>query len=169
VRFAGAGDDAPSPAGRERAEFMIRANPGQDLQPLTATASGGELSRISLALQMALSKKRPMPVLIFDEVDSGVGGATAGTVGRLLQAISRRAQVFCITHLPQVASRAAHHYRVVKEQDAHTRVQLEKLDGRERRVEIARMMAGEKITKQSLEHARQMLGDGEMAADSPLP
>ena len=166
VRFMDDDDETPRPSGRERAEFMIRANPGQNLQPLTRTASGGELSRISLALQMALSEKRPMPVLIFDEVDSGVGGATAETVGRLLQAISRRAQVFCITHLPQVASHAAHHYRVIKEQDAQTRVQLEKLAGQERRVEIARMMAGEKITKQSLEHARQMLG--ETAADSPL-
>ena len=159
VRFIESEDDAPKASGQERAEFMIRTNPGQDLQPLTRTASGGELSRLSLALQMALSKKQPLPVLIFDEVDSGVGGATAEVVGRLLEAIGGRAQVFCITHLPQVASRATHHYRVVKEQRENTtHVRLARLDESERQVEIARMMAGEKITEQSLEHARQMLG-----------
>lgn len=160
VRLIESEDESPKPSGQERAEFMIRTNPGQDLQPLTRTASGGELSRISLALQMALSEKQALPVLIFDEVDSGVGGATAEVVGRLLEAIGGRAQVFCITHLPQVASRATHHYRVTKEQqDDATHVRLTRLTESERRVEIARMMAGKKITRQSLEHARQMLGE----------
>ena len=160
VRFIESDEQTPKPSGRERAEFMIRTNPGQDWQPLTRTASGGELSRLSLALQMALSKKQPLPVLIFDEVDSGVGGATAEVVGRLLETIGKQAQVFCITHLPQVASRATHHYRVSKEQQGKaTRVRLERLTESQRRVEIARMMAGETITEQSLEHARQMLGE----------
>jgi len=148
----------PSRSGLERAEFMLCANPGQKLQTLAKAASGGERSRVSLALQVALSNQRMTPVLVFDEVDSGVGGGTAEIVGRLLKKLSAQAQVFCITHLAQIASQADHHYYVDKRaEDKSTFVSLSKLDGEARLQELARMIAGTKISPQSLDYARQML------------
>ena len=147
-----------SPNGLERVEFMLCANPGQKLQTLAKAASGGERSRISLALQVALSNQRMTPVLVFDEVDSGVGGATAEIVGRLLKKLSAQAQVFCITHLAQIASQADHHYYVEKNvKDKDTSVALSKLDKQAQLQELARMIAGTKISRQSLDHAKQML------------
>ena len=152
----------PSPNGLERVEFMLCANPGQKLQPLAKAASGGERSRISLALQVALSNRRMVPVLVFDEVDSGVGGATAEIVGRLLKKLSKQTQVFCITHLAQIACQANHHYYVDKAtKDKITSVSLTKLDKQARLQELARMIAGTKISKQSLDHAKQMLAAAE--------
>ena len=152
----------PSPNGLERVEFMLCANPGQKLQPLAKAASGGERSRISLALQVALSNRRMIPVLVFDEVDSGVGGATAEIVGRLLKKLSKQTQVFCITHLAQIACQANHHYYVDKAtKDKITSVSLTKLDKQARLQELARMIAGTKISKQSLDHAKQMLAAAE--------
>ena len=148
----------PSPSGLEQAEFMLCANLGLKLQTLAKAASGGERSRISLALQVALSNQRMIPVLVFDEVDSGVGGATAEIVGRLLKKLSARTQVFCITHLAQIASQADHHYYVEKNmKDKTTYISLTKLDKQTRPQELARMIAGAKISKQSLDHAKQML------------
>lgn len=150
-------DTSPAANGYDQVQFMVQTNPGQPLQALQ-TASGGELSRISLALQMALAKYRTTPVLLFDEVDSGVGGATAQAVGELLKSISHNAQVFCVTHLSQVASYASHHYRVSKAPiDNETRISIELLDEGQRHREIARMVAGAEITKQSLKYAQEMI------------
>ncbi len=151
-------DDAPKPHGREQAEFFVRTNAGQPPGPLARIASGGELSRVSLAIQAAFAAKRPVPTLVFDEVDAGVGGKTAEMVGKLLKKISRNAQVFCVTHLPQVAAQADHHFRVNKhEKKGHTHIDVAELPAVERRHEIARMMAGTEITKKSLAHADEML------------
>ncbi len=166
IRLTPADKEQPAPNGYERAEFMMQTNPGYAAQSLALIASGGELSRISLALQMALSKYRTTPVLIFDEVDSGVGGATAEAVGKLLKTISQNAQVFCITHLPQVASYAGHHYSVDKSSDQNTtQVQIKMLDKTERRHEVARMMAGAEITRQSLSYAQEMLEKASLLAN----
>ena len=158
INFSALDSSDPIPNGTERIEYMLCANPGQKLQSLAKAASGGERSRISLALQVALSNQRMVPVLIFDEVDSGVGGATAEIVGRLLRKLSAQAQVFCITHLAQIASQADHHFYVQKNaKDKTTSVSLSKLDEQLRLQELARMIAGTKISKQSLAHAKQML------------
>ena len=158
INFRDSDSSDPAPNGTERIEYMLCANPGQKLQSLTKAASGGERSRISLALQVALSNQRMVPVLIFDEVDSGVGGATAEIVGRLLRKLSTQAQVFCITHLAQIASQAGQHFYVQKNTKNNiTSVSLSKLDKQCRLQELARMIAGTNISKQSLAHAQQML------------
>ena len=158
VAFEQNNSATPSPTGLEHAEFLLCANPGQNLEVLAKAASGGERARISLALQVALSNKRMTPILVFDEVDSGVGGATATTVGQLLKTLSEQAQVFCITHLAQIASQADHHYRVNKStKNQTTLVSLSKLDKQKRLQELARMLAGSQISQQSLDHAKQML------------
>lgn len=151
-------DPSPNPLGQERAEFLVAANTGQRLQPLSKVASGGELSRISLAIQVNIAKTIETPVLIFDEVDTGIGGATADIVGRLLQRLSAETQVFCITHLPQVASKAKQHLKVekyVKQKQTFTTVKT--LNPEERIDEIARMLGGLEISKESLEHAKVLL------------
>jgi len=147
------------PLGLDRIVFLVSANPGQPPKPLTRVASGGELSRISLAIQVILSEANRIPTLIFDEVDSGVGGGIAEIVGRLLRQIATERQILCVTHLPQVAAQAHHHYRVSKEkreQATHTR--LERLQPEQRIEEIARMLGGVDITEQSRAHAREMIG-----------
>ncbi len=151
-------DDVPRSNGRERVEFFVRTNAGQPPGPLVRIASGGELSRVSLAIQAAFAAKNPVPTLVFDEVDAGVGGKTAEMVGRLLKKISRNAQVFCITHLPQVAAQADHHFRVDKhEEGGRVHIAVAELSASERQREIARMMAGAEITEKSLAHAGEML------------
>ncbi len=152
-------DEERSPHGRESIRFMVSANPGQPLKPLTGVASGGELSRISLAIQLAAVEKMQLPTLIFDEVDSGIGGAVADVVGRQLRRLGERCQVFCVTHLPQVAACAHHHLRVEKIKSGNsTRTQLVPLDEQQRIEEIARMLGGARLTKQSRAHAKEMLG-----------
>ncbi len=143
--------------GIDQVEFLICTNPGKSHGPLGKIASGGELSRISLAIQMISAGSDNTPVLVFDEVDSGIGGATAERVGDLLRQLGERAQVICVTHLPQVASRAQHQLRVEKEVEGgetRTHIALLKFDARVE--EIARMLGGQ-LTPQSLEHARVML------------
>ena len=158
VEITPRGDDERSPHGRESIRFMVSANPGQPLKPLTGVASGGELSRISLAIQLAAVEKMQLPTLIFDEVDSGIGGAVADVVGRQLRRLGERCQVFCVTHLPQVAACAHHHLRVEKIKSGNsTRTQLVPLDEQQRIEEIARMLGGARLTKQSRAHAREML------------
>ncbi len=148
----------PNLHGQERLEFQVAANLGQSLQPLSKVASGGELSRISLAIQVNLAQKMQTPVLIFDEVDTGIGGATAEIVGLLLQKLAKDTQVFCITHLAQVASKANHHFRVSKQSDGQqTYTQVNALSKDETIEEIARMIGGIKLTKASLEHAKSLL------------
>jgi DNA repair protein RecN (Recombination protein N) len=152
-------DDAQSASGADDIEFTVSANPGQPLRPLAKVASGGELSRISLAVQVAAVERTAMPCLVFDEVDAGVGGAVAEIVGRQLRALGEHAQVLCVTHLPQVASQAHAQVRVTKLTDGHTtRTTLAKLQPDERVAEIARMLGGTQVTDKAREHAREMLG-----------
>ncbi|MGB9594637.1 MAG: DNA repair protein RecN [Candidatus Poribacteria bacterium] len=150
-----------SPNGIDSVEFLISPNPGEDLRPLTKIASGGEISRIMLAIKTVLavgtSHSSPI-VLIFDEIDTGISGRIAEIVGRKLKELSSSRQVICITHLPQIASLADTHCRVQKKVVGdRTFVEVESLDSEERVNEIARMLAGEKITEITLTHAREML------------
>ena len=151
-------DDIPAAAGLDRIEFLFTANPGQALKPLTKVASGGELSRVSLAIQVTSTDQLNAGSLVFDEVDSGIGGATAEIVGKLLHQLSGNYQVFCVTHLAQVAAFGTNHFHVSKIAGNNiTRTQVRRLDENNRVEEIARMMGGVKITEQSLAHAREML------------
>lgn len=144
--------------GAEKIEFQVTANPGQPLQPLAKVASGGEMSRISLALQMVTAQKDDTSTLIFDEVDVGIGGGTAEVVGKLLRQLGEKAQVLCITHLPQVAAQAHQHLQVQKQTDGkQTSTTIITLEKQPRIEEIARMLGGVKITEQTLKHASEML------------
>lgn len=149
--------------GLDSIEFTVTANAGQSCKPIARVASGGELARISLAIQMIIANNSRISTLIFDEVDSGVGGGIAEIVGQQLRILGqpengRSSQVICITHLPQVASQAHHHLRVEKQtQKKHTTSQVVILDDEQRRHEIARMLSGVEITEQSLAHADEML------------
>ncbi len=143
--------------GNESVEFVVTANPGQPLHPLSKAASGGELSRISLAIQVVLSNKTQVSTLIFDEVDVGIGGEIANVVGQKLKELGKSNQVICITHLSQVAAKGDYHFSVSKQGDKQVTARVIKLNAEQRIAEIARMTGGEKITEQSLAHARQML------------
>jgi len=149
------------PRGADRVEFLISPNPGEEPRPLAKIASGGELSRIMLALKTILVEGDPIPTLVFDEVDAGIGGAVAEEVGKKLKKIASRRQVFCITHLAQIASMATSHYGVskaVKKDRTSTEVRL--LDDRDRVGEIARMLGGSTITDATLKHAEEMIERG---------
>lgn len=149
---------APEAGGVETVEFLVAPHPAQELRPLAKTASGGELSRLGLALQTVLAGRSGAPTLIFDEVDAGIGGAVAEVVGRLLAEVARDRQVLCVTHLPQVAARAAHHWRVSKTAEGGTaRSRIEVLTPAARVDEIARMLGGVKLTELTRRHAREML------------
>ncbi|MEL0029320.1 MAG: DNA repair protein RecN, partial [Betaproteobacteria bacterium] len=134
---------------------------GVAAKPLGEIASGGELSRISLAIQSVLHKEAPTSTIIFDEVDTGVGGAVAEVVGRMLREVSDNAQVLCVTHLPQVAALAHSHWRVLKSQSNNTSLtEIELLDFESRVGEVARMLAGATVTEEARAHARQLLEAG---------
>jgi len=151
-------EDSARPYGIDDVEFLISANPGQKPQPLAKIASGGELSRMSLAIQVIASDGSEISTMVFDEVDSGVGGGVAEMVGRRLQEIGENRQVLSVTHLPQVASVADHHFRISKVSDGKTtRTGLQVLGKEERVEEIARMLGGVEITRKTLEHAAEML------------
>ena len=149
----------PSARGSDRAEFMVTAHAGVAVKPLARVASGGELARISLAIAVITAAATPVPTLIFDEVDAGIGGAVAETVGRLLKQLGQSRQVLCVTHLPQVAARGDQHYAVSKAVDAEQRPlsTLERLERRARVEELARMLGGQAITETTRKHAREML------------
>ena len=137
---------------------MQRTNPGTPTQALGKIASGGELSRISLAIQVVTASTGTVPSMVFDEVDVGIGGAVAEVVGKLLRTLSERAQVLCVTHLPQVAAQGHQHLQVTKISDKKSvETSLSKLQGESKIQEIARMLGGVKITEQTLAHAREML------------
>ena len=158
--------DAMSAHGRDQIEFLVSANPGHPPKPLARVASGGELSRISLAIQVVAATDTHIPTLIFDEVDTGVGGAVAETVGKQMQLLGKHHQVMCVTHLPQVAAQAHHHLQVSKlAGDKITRTRIRALADDERVEEIARMLGGRKITASTRQHAREMLQLGGMGAD----
>ena len=149
------------PRGNEDVEFLISTNPGAEPGPLAKIASGGELSRISLALQVAAAENATVPTMIFDEVDVGIGGAVAEVVGDLLHHLSARVQVLCVTHLPQVAAKGDQHLQVSKAGDKNSvSTRLATLDTQSRISEIARMLGGMKITESTLAHAREMLAGG---------
>ncbi|NCA88574.1 MAG: DNA repair protein RecN [Gammaproteobacteria bacterium] len=158
VQLTRLAEDAASSQGLDRVEFLVSANPGQPLQPLAKVASGGELSRISLCIQVATAECAAIPTLVFDEVDVGIGGAVAEVVGRLLRALGERRQVLCVTHLPQVAAQAHHHLQVRKEtRDGQTHTHITRLGAAARIDEIARMLGGTTITEKTLAHAREMI------------
>ena len=157
--------DAPSANGSrvtargvDLVEFLIAPNPGEEPRPLARTASGGELSRIMLALKVVLASTDQVPVVIFDEVDAGIGGRTADTIGRKLRQVAHGRQVISVTHLPQIACYADHHLQVEKRIRAgRTAVGVVPLSGQERIQEVARMLGGESVTETSLRHARELL------------
>ena len=151
-------DKDPAALGFDRAEFMVSANPGQALRPLRKVASGGELSRIALALEVATLKRSDTRTMVFDEVDSGIGGAVAEVLGRKLRELGGERQVLCVTHLAQVAAQAHAHFAIEKRVVAgNTRTELRALDANARRGEIARMLGGIEITAQTLALAGDML------------
>jgi DNA repair protein RecN (Recombination protein N) len=148
-------------AGLEQVEFLVAGHAGVSPRPLAKVASGGELARISLAISVIASEASPTPTLIFDEVDSGIGGAVAEVVGRRLRELGTRRQVLCVTHLPQVAALANHHVQVAKQTVAgSTRSDLVVLDATGRVDEIARMLGGASLTDTTRRHADEMLAAG---------
>jgi DNA repair protein RecN (Recombination protein N) len=145
-------------SGMDRAVFMIAPNIGEAIKPLASIASGGELSRVVLALKAILARNDALETVVFDEVDAGIGGGVAATVGKKLAALAHRHQVLCITHLPQIAQYGEHHFRIVKSVvQGRTRTTIEPLTRKERVEEIARMLGGESVTAATLSHAREML------------
>ena len=147
----------PTRFGYDQVEFLVSTSPGQSCKPMSKVASGGELSRISLAVQVVTAAVGRIPCLIFDEVDVGIGGGVAEIVGRKLRSLSGSQQVLCITHLPQVAAQGHQHLQIYKDEDMGVLVNVSHLDQQSRVNEIARMLGGIKITKQTREHARDML------------
>jgi len=147
-----------TPAGVDTAEFLFSANPGEELRPLRKVASGGELSRIMLALKSVLSQADPVPTLVFDEIDVGIGGKVAEAVGKRLSRLARARQVICITHLPQIAKYADRHLLVSKStRGGRTLTAIRPLDAEGRVEELARMTSGTAVTSVSVAHAREML------------
>ncbi|MCX9155164.1 DNA repair protein RecN [Niveibacterium sp. 24ML] len=151
--------------GAEAVEFLVAANPHQEPRPLAKVASGGELSRIGLSIQVIASEAQAVPTLVFDEVDVGIGGRVAEVVGRRLHELGRRCQVLCVTHLPQVAARADWQWQISKEvREGASYSQVRVLDAEARVEEIARMLGGERITDTTRNHAAEML-----AGEAPEP
>ena len=151
-------DAEPGPAGIDRVEFEVATNPGAPFGPLTRIASGGELSRFILALKVALAEAGTAQTMIFDEIDRGVGGAVASAIGERLARLAQKSQLLVVTHSPQVAARAAHHYRIEKaHEDGETRTFVRKLTPDERREEIARMLSGAAITDEARAQAARLL------------
>ncbi|MCI4567055.1 DNA repair protein RecN [Lysobacter sp. CFH 32150] len=152
--------DRPDPQGSERVEFLVAANLGQPPRPLRKVASGGELSRISLAIEVAALGLDAVPTMVFDEVDSGIGGAVAEIVGQKLRALGSKRQALCVTHLPQVAAQGHAHYRVSKAaNDGVTQSAVHALSAKEREEELARMLGGVELTREARAAAKRLLSD----------
>ena len=170
LKRAGKTDNTSGSKGGDEIEFYLAANAGEDPKPLNKIASGGELSRIVLALKNVLSQTGSVATVVFDEVDSGIGGATAEIVGRKLKEVSAHHQVICITHLPQIASYGGPHLRVTKQvADGRTSTLVEKIDNEQKIEEISRMLGGVDVTETARDHAREMLSaarSAPVAADS---
>jgi DNA repair protein RecN (Recombination protein N) len=161
--YLSAGNNLINESGIDRATFMIAPNLGEELKPLASIASGGELSRVVLALKAILAQTDSVETVVFDEVDSGIGGGVAEVVGRKLSELARHHQVICITHLPQIAKFADHHFTIVKNViKGRTTTAIKLLDRQDRYKEIARMLGGEEITRTTLDHAREMLEKGKV-------
>ena len=155
VQFNG---DHLTAEGADRIEFRVTTNPGQPLQPLSKVASGGELSRIALAIQVITARKMDTPALIFDEVDVGISGPTAAVVGKMLRQLGESTQVMCVTHLPQVAGCGNQHFYVSKETDGEmTETHMRPLDKRARLQELARLLGGSEVTRNTLANAKELL------------
>jgi DNA repair protein RecN (Recombination protein N) len=150
-------DDNPDPRGAEDIEFLIATNPGATPGPLNKVASGGELSRISLALQVVAADTATSPTMVFDEVDVGIGGGIAEVVGDLLRTLGERSQVLVVTHQPQVAAKGHQHLLVTKTGEDAVHSELTLLAGAARIEEVGRMLGGAKLTDSTLAHAREML------------
>ncbi len=149
----------PGAKGGDSVEFMISVNPGEPLRPLAKVASGGEISRIMLAIKSALSLQEALPTMVFDEIDSGVGGRTASAIADKMVKLSQTTQILCITHLPQLASRAENHFFIEKKiENERTKVSIRLLNTEERVEELARMLGGSQVTDAVIQHAREMLG-----------
>ena len=148
----------PGPSGIDAVEFQIAAHEGATPRPIARVASGGELSRIGLAIAVLAARSAPVSILIFDEADTGVGGAVAAVIGELMQRLAAESQVLCVTHLPQVAARADHHLKVLKTRSTNSvSSRVERLDEAARQEEIARMLGGKKITGTTRAHAAELL------------
>jgi DNA repair protein RecN (Recombination protein N) len=153
----------PTAAGMERCEYLVSANPGQPPRALRKVASGGELARISLAIEVAALGLDAVPTMVFDEVDSGIGGAVAEVVGQKLRALGRERQVLCVTHLPQVAAQGHQHFRVSKQVNGKgTESAVAALPDKDRVEELARMLGGVDISRESRANARQMLASAKL-------
>lgn len=163
-----AGEARLTADGQDAVEFLLSPNPGEDPKSLARIASGGELSRVMLAIKRVLAERDPVETYVFDEVDAGIGGATGEVVGRMIREVARDRQVLCITHLPQIAAWAEAHYTVAKGvKDGRTQSSVTRVDGGDARErEIARMLSGH-ITSASLEHARELLQKGEAEGKKP--
>ena len=149
-------------SGADQVVYRLAPNPGEPPRPLARIASGGELSRVALAIKQVLAEADETPVLVFDEVDTGIGGRSADPVGRSLWALARRHQVLCVTHLPQIAAHADAHYRIAKrERDGRTVTEIERLDREGRIVELAQMLGGDSGGATSLASARELLDRAE--------
>lgn len=158
IQLSAINPEEPRQLGNDAIEFLVSTNPGQPLRALQKVASGGELSRIALAIQVITANQEQQPCLLFDEVDVGIGGATAHTVGQLLRKLGEQTQVICVTHLAQVAAYAHHHLLAEKQQGEHeTRAQMISLNNHSRIDELARMMGAKSITEQSRKHAQELL------------
>lgn len=158
VSFSEADDSRPSQHGLETVEFLVSTNPGQDPKPLIKIASGGELSRISLAIQVITAQTSEIPSLVFDEVDVGIGGGVARVVGELLRKLGESTQILCVTHQAQVAGQGHHHFQVAKQASGENTVtSIRSLEGEEIVKEVARMLGGEEFSEESLAHAQQMV------------
>jgi DNA repair protein RecN (Recombination protein N) len=163
AEFRPAGNDLQelTQSGRDRVEFMFSANPGEPLKPLVKIASGGELSRLLLGLKCILARRDRVGTVIFDEVDAGIGGQAAEDIARKIKQLSGHHQVLCITHLPQIASKADEHFRVHKIlQNKRTRTEITLLDDETRIPELARMLAGESVSEETIAFARGLLKKG---------
>ena len=150
-------DDQFARYGHENVQFLVSANPGQPRGPLSKVASGGELSRLSLAIQVVAANLTNVSTLIFDEIDIGIGGGVAERVGRMLRTLGESCQILCITHLPQVAAQGHNQMQVVKNTRQTANVEINLLDSQQRVSEIARMLGGDKITARTMEHAKELL------------
>ena len=143
--------------GHETVRFVVSTAPGQEPGPLASVASGGELSRLSLAIQVVAANVTQVPSVVFDEIDVGIGGKVAERVGRLLRTLGKSLQIFCVTHLPQVAAKGDQQLNVTKSTRSASNIQIQRLDEQQRVKEIARMLSGAKITARTTEHARELL------------
>jgi DNA repair protein RecN (Recombination protein N) len=156
-----------TPVGRDRIEFMLSPNPGEPLKPLSRIASGGELSRILLALKVIFTGVQEVHTLIFDEIDTGVSGRAAQAIAGKIAQLGQRFQVLCVTHLPQVACMADHHFLISKEtENESTTTRVSRLDESGRTQELARMLGGVEVTRTTLEHAEEMIRLAEEAKDA---